>query len=172
SDSQVKRWTTVGKPHDRAEWQIIEGEICMRGDLVQQRYWGDSSGPFGNDGWAHMGDLGFVDGDGYLHVVGRVKDIIIRGGTNINPYEVESMLRMHEGIRDACVVGRPDLELGEVPVAFIVGDVDTAQLHRFLQECGLARYKWPVAVQCVEELPLSGPGKVNRKLLRENARAL
>lgn len=171
-DPRVKRWTTVGRPHDRAEWQIVEGEICMRGDLVQDRYWGEGSGPYSTDGWAHMGDLGFVDDDGFLHVVGRVKDIIIRGGTNINPYEVESMLRMHEGVRDACVVGRPDPELGEVPVAFIVGDVDKDQIDRFLGERGLARYKWPVAICTLDELPLSGPGKVNRKVLRENARSI
>ncbi len=174
SDPRNKRWTTVGRPHDKAEWQIAggpEGEICMRGDLVQQRYWGDDLGPFSTDGWAHMGDLGFVDGDGYLHVVGRVKDIIIRGGTNINPYEVESMLRLHPAVRDACVVGRPHPELGEVPVAFVVGQVDKAELDRFLGERGLAHYKWPEAVRVVDELPLSGPGKVNRKSLREMAGA-
>ena len=96
SDPQDKRWTTVGRPHDRAEWKIEDGEICMRGDLVQDRYWGEPTGPYAEDGWAHMGDLGFVDDDGFLHVVGRVKDIIIRGGSNINPYEVESILRMHQ----------------------------------------------------------------------------
>ena len=170
-DPRVKRWTTVGRPHNRAEWQIVDGEICMRGELVQDRYWGEETGPYSTDGWAHMGDLGFVDDDGFLRVVGRVKDIIIRGGTNINPYEVESMLRMHEGVRDACVVGRPDPELGEVPVAFIVGDVDKDQIDRFLGERGLARYKWPVAIRTLDQLPLSGPGKVNRKMLRENARS-
>lgn len=172
SDPREKRWTTVGRPHDRAEWKIADGEICMRGDLVQQRYWGEDFGPFAPDGWAHLGDLGFADDEGYLRVVGRLKDIIIRGGTNINPYEVESMLRMHEGVRDACVVGRPDSELGEVPVAFIVGDAGKEQLDGFLSERGLAHYKWPVAVHRVEELPLSGPGKVDRKSLREHARAL
>lgn len=172
SDPQAKRWTTVGRPHDHAVWKIVDGEICMRGDLVQDRYWGEESGPYSSDGWAHMGDLGFVDDDGFLHVVGRVKDIIIRGGTNINPYEVESMLRMHEGVRDACVVARPDPELGEVPVAFIVGDLDKDQVERFLAERGLARYKWPVAIHTLEELPLSGPGKVNRKSLREHARSV
>jgi acyl-CoA synthetase (AMP-forming)/AMP-acid ligase II len=174
SDPQVKRWTTVGKPHDRAEWTILDGEICMRGDLVQQRYWGEDFGPHASDGWAHMGDLGLVDEDGYLHVVGRVKDIIIRGGTNINPYEVESTLRTHPAVRDACVVGRPHPELGEVPVAFIVGETDKRDIDRFLGERGLAHYKWPTEIFIVDELPLSGPGKVNRKSLREmaNARAV
>jgi acyl-CoA synthetase (AMP-forming)/AMP-acid ligase II len=172
SDPQAVRWTTVGRPHDRAEWQILQGEICMRGDLVQNRYWGEDFGPYAADGWAHMGDLGFVDDAGYLHVAGRVKDIIIRGGTNINPYEVESMLRAHPAVIDVCVVGRPDPELGEVPVAFVVGDLTQEELNRFLSERGLARYKWPASIHRLDELPLSGPGKVNRKMLSEHARAL
>jgi acyl-CoA synthetase (AMP-forming)/AMP-acid ligase II len=172
SDPREKRWTTVGRPHDHAEWQIVDDEICMRGDLVQKRYWGEPFGPYAEDGWAHMGDLGYVDGEGYLHVVGRVKDIIIRGGTNINPYEVESVLRSHPRVIDACVVGRPDPELGEVPVAFVVGRVDKREIDELLKQRGLAHYKWPVDVRSLDELPLSGPGKVNRKSLREHARAL
>ncbi len=169
SDAQHVRWTTVGRPHDRAEWQIVDGEICMRGELVQDRYWGETFGPYSEDGWAHMGDLGFVDDAGYLHVVGRVKDIIIRGGTNINPYEVESMLRAHPAVIDVCVVGRPHSELGEVPVAFVVGELKQDELEGFLKGRGLARYKWPDAIHRLAELPLSGPGKVNRKSLRELA---
>ena len=183
SDPQALRWTTVGRPHDRAEWKILEGpaadtigrgigEICMRGDFVQDRYWGEDFGPYAADGWAHMGDLGFVDDMGYLHVVGRVKDIIIRGGTNINPYEVESILRTHPAVIDVCVVGRPDPDLGEIPVAFVVGDLAQEELDRFLKERGLARYKWPERILRLDELPLSGPGKVNRKMLSEHARAL
>jgi acyl-CoA synthetase len=172
SDPQEKRWTTVGRPHDHAEWKIEDGEICMRGDLVQQRYWGEDFGPYSADGWAHMGDLGFVDDDGFLHVVGRAKDIIIRGGSNINPYEVESMLRSHPAVIDVCVVGRPDPDLGEVPVAFVVGKLSQHDLEQLLKENGLARYKWPDMVVELGELPLSGPGKVNRNMLREHARAL
>jgi long-chain acyl-CoA synthetase len=182
SDPQALRWTSVGRPHDRAEWQILDraadtvgrgiGEICMRGDLVQDRYWGEDFGPYSADGWAHMGDLGFVDEAGYLHVVGRVKDIIIRGGTNINPYEVESMLRAHPAVIDVCVVGRPDPDLGEIPVAFVVGELTQEELDRFLDERGLARYKWPERIHRLHELPLAGPGKVNRKMLSEHARAL
>src|SRR5438093_12682774 len=147
ADPQDKRWTTVGRPHDIAEWKILDpaggpvatgqvGGVCLRGGLVQQRYWGEDFGPFAADGWAHMGDLGFVDGDGYLYVVGRVKDIIIRGGANINPYEVESVLRLHPSVRDACVVGRAHPELGEVPVAFIVGDAGKDELDAFLGRGG------------------------------------
>jgi acyl-CoA synthetase (AMP-forming)/AMP-acid ligase II len=172
TDPQDKRWTTVGRPHDRAEWAIVGDEICMRGDLVQDRYWDEDFGPYSDDGWAHMGDLGFVDDDGFLHVVGRAKDIIIRGGSNINPYEVESMLRLDPRVKDVCVVGRSDPDLGEVPVAFVVGALSREEATRFLSDEGLARYKWPEMVIVVDELPLTGPGKVNRKVLRERAGSL
>jgi long-chain acyl-CoA synthetase len=103
-DPPEKRWTTVGRPHDGAEVLICdsegnpvapgeEGEICMRGPLVQPRYWREDETPYAEDGWAHFGDLGRLDEDGYLHVTGRVKDTIIRGGSNINPFEVEDVLR-------------------------------------------------------------------------------
>ena len=81
------------------------------------------------------------------------------------------MLRAHPAVQDACVVGRPHADLGEVPVAFIVGQAGKEELHRFLEDQGLAHYKWPEAVYSVDELPLSGPGKVNRKTLREMAGA-
>src|SRR5437773_9833282 len=107
-----------------------------------------------------MGDLGFVDESGFLHVVGRVKDIIIRGGTNINPYEVESILRTHPGILDACVVARPDPELGELPVAFLVTrtgfELNRQALVAISKVKGLPRYNWPDAVHRLEELTLSG----------------
>jgi acyl-CoA synthetase (AMP-forming)/AMP-acid ligase II len=176
SDPQEKRWTTVGRPHDCAELMITpEGEICMRGPTVQRRYWGEDRGPFSEDGWAHMGDLGYIDGDGYLHVVGRLKDIVIRGGTNINPYEVERALREHADVADVCVVGRPDRELGERVIAFVVpraGALPTLeQLRQFLAAQGLARYKWPEFIELLSEIPLSGPGKVDRRALRERAAA-
>jgi cyclohexanecarboxylate-CoA ligase len=182
SDSASKRWHTVGKPHDCAEWMICDadgravapgevGEICMRGPTVQERYWGEQRGPFGEDGWAHMGDLGKIDHDGYLQVVGRLKDIVIRGGTNINPYEVEDHLRSHPAVRDVCVVGRPDRELGERAVAFVVGELSLPAMRDHLRERGLARYKWPEDIVPIEEIPLSGPGKVNRRLLKEMASA-
>jgi acyl-CoA synthetase (AMP-forming)/AMP-acid ligase II len=182
TDPRLKRWTTVGRPHDRARWCILDaagralpagevGEICMAGPLVQSRYWGEERGPYSEDGWAHMGDLGMVDTEGFLHVVGRLKDIVIRGGANINPYEVESVLRGHPQVLDACVVGRPHPELGEVPVAFIVVRAEPAGLpdsvRAYLDDRGLARYKWPEELRIVGELPVSGPGKVDRRLLRE-----
>ena len=173
SDPKQKRHTTVGRPHACCEVRITdEGEICMRGDTVQERYWGEERGPHEADGWVHMGDLGFVDEDGYLSVVGRKKDLIIRGGSNINPHEVEEVVRRHPGVADVCIVGRPDRELGERAVAFLVAragapPVELAELTAHLESQGLARYKWPEQIVAIHELPLSGPGKVNRQSLRE-----
>jgi long-chain acyl-CoA synthetase len=184
TDPQHKRWTTVGRTHERARWAILDaagralpvgevGEICMAGPLVQPRYWGEERGPYSEDGWAHMGDLGTVDAEGFLHVVGRLKDIVIRGGANINPYEMESMLRGHPQVLDACVVGRRHPELGEVPVAFIVARGEPRALpdsvRAYLDQRGVARYKWPEELCVVAELPVRGPGKVDRVLLRELA---
>jgi acyl-CoA synthetase (AMP-forming)/AMP-acid ligase II len=172
SDPAEKRWSTVGRPHDAAELMITaEGEICMRGPTVQQRYWGEDRGPYAEDGWAHMGDLGFLDAEGYLHVTGRLKDVVIRGGSNINPHEVEDALRSLPAVVDVCVVGRPDRELGERLVAFVVARSRLAleDLRVHLAGRGLAKYKWPEFVELLEELPLAGPGKVDRRALRERA---
>jgi acyl-CoA synthetase (AMP-forming)/AMP-acid ligase II len=171
-DPREKRHHTVGRPHDCCEAMITaEGEICMRGDTVQERYWGESFGPYSDDGWVHMGDLGRIDEDGYLQVLGRTKDLIIRGGTNINPHEVEAVILRHPDVAEAAVVGRPDRELGERAVAFLVGARGAAppaldELRGFLERQGLARYKWPEQVVAVAEIPLGGPGKVDRRALR------
>jgi acyl-CoA synthetase (AMP-forming)/AMP-acid ligase II len=184
-DPPEKRWTTVGRPHDRAELLICdpdgnavepgeEGEICMRGPLVQPRYWGDDETPFADDGWAHFGDLGRLDEDGYLHVTGRVKDTIIRGGSNINPFEVEDVLRGSAAVQDVCVVGRPDDDLGERAVAFVVPAPGSApsldDLTAHLDAAGLTRYKWPERLHLLDALPHGATGKVDRRSLRERAK--
>ena len=172
SDPRDKRHHTVGRPHECCEAMITEeGEICMRGDTVQEHYWGEENGPYSEDGWVHMGDLGRLDDQGYLQVVGRKKDLIIRGGTNINPHEVEQALRRHPAIADVCVVGRPDRELGERAVAFLVArdpalQPDLELVKTFLEGEGMARYKWPEEVRPIAEIPLSGPGKVDRRSLQ------
>ena len=173
SDPREKRHHTVGRPHDCCETMVTaEGEICMRGDTVQERYWGESFGPHAEDGWVHMGDLGRIDEDGFLQVLGRKKELIIRGGTNINPHEVEQVLRRHPAIADVCIVGRPDRELGERAVAFVVAKEpgrgpSLEDLKRYLEEEGMARYKWPEEVRPADEIPLRGPGKVDRRNLEE-----
>lgn len=186
-DPAEKRWTSVGRPHESAEWRICgpdgdtlgigeTGGICMRGPLVQDRYWDDDSTPYGADGWAHFGDLGFVDAEGFLHITGRIKDTIIRGGNNINPLEVEELLREHPRIRDVCVVGRPDEDLGERAVAFVAPTeghrLRLDELVLFLDEQGLTRHKWPERVELVENLPTGPTGKVDRTTLRARAAEL
>jgi acyl-CoA synthetase (AMP-forming)/AMP-acid ligase II len=181
-DPAEKRWTTVGRPHERAEVMICapdgaplppggEGEICMRGPLVQDRYWGEQHGPYADDGWAHFGDLGYIDEDGYVHVTGRLKDTIIRGGSNINPLEVEEVLRLMPGVHDVCVVGVPDRDLGERAAAVVVTAPGSAvtfeDLVAHLQREGLARYKWPERLRLVDALPVGGTGKVDRRALRD-----
>jgi acyl-CoA synthetase (AMP-forming)/AMP-acid ligase II len=187
-DPPEKRWTTVGRPHDRAELLICdpdgnpvppgeEGEICMRGPLVQPRYWNpaahDEETPYSDDGWAHFGDLGRLDADGYLRVTGRVKDTIIRGGSNINPFEVEDVLRGSALVEDVCVVGHPDEDLGERACAFVVpsagAEPTLEDLTAHLDEAGLARYKWPERLELLDALPMGGTGKVDRKRLRARA---
>ena len=183
-DPPEKRWTTVGRPHETAQWRIVApdgssldpgqaGEICMRGPLVQDRYWGESATPFDDDGWAHFGDLGFVDEDGFVHITGRLKDTIIRGGNNINPLEVEELLREHSEIREVCVVGHPDADLGERAVAFAVASptLTLEQLTAWLAGRGLTRYKWPERLELIEQLPTGATGKVDRTALRELAAA-
>jgi acyl-CoA synthetase (AMP-forming)/AMP-acid ligase II len=114
-----------------------------------------------------------VDEDGYVHVTGRLKDTIIRGGNNINPYEVEEILRGHPAVAEVAVVGRPDPDVGERAVAFVVAraerPVELEALTRFLDEQGLARYKWPEELQMLDELPLGPSGKVLRRELRDRA---
>jgi long-chain acyl-CoA synthetase len=185
NDPAEKRWTTVGRPHDRAELLICdpdgnavepgeEGEICMRGPLVQPQYWDEDETPYADDGWAHFGDLGRLDADGYLRVTGRVKDTIIRGGSNINPFEVEDVLRASAAVADACVVGTPDEDLGERASAFVVPapgrEPSLDELTSHLEEAGLARYKWPERLHLVDALPVGATGKVDRQALRERAR--
>lgn len=181
-DPQEKRWHTVGRPHDRAESMICDpdgmplgrgevGEICMRGPLVQKHYWNEQRGPFSDDGWAHFGDLGFIDEDGFVHVIGRTKDIIIRGGENINPYEVEAVLAEHPDVAEVCLLGVSDSDLGERIAACVVArpghQVTLDSLREYLQKRGLARYKWVERLLVIDELPIGGTGKVARKKLRD-----
>ncbi|MDP8931272.1 MAG: acyl--CoA ligase [Actinomycetota bacterium] len=123
------------------------------------------------DGWIKTGDLGVVDEDGYLRVVGRAKDIIIRGGANISPAEIEELLHIHGGVRYAACVGMPDERLGERVCAVVVPIEDAQvpsldELNRFLLARGLAKFKLPERLEVVAELPRNPVGKVNKEALR------
>ncbi len=123
------------------------------------------------EGYQRTGDLGLYDREGYLRVIGRKKDMILRGGQNIFPREIEDLLSQHETVRDIAVVGMPDAVMGErlcayvVPVAGTPPDVSLFQ--EFLAQRGIAKYKWPERVEILEEMPLGPGGKIQKTVLRE-----
>lgn len=116
-------------------------------------------------GWLHTGDLGSFDDRGYLTLRDRSKDVVISGGSNIYPREVEEVLLEHPAVREACIVGAPDPEWGEVVVAFIVGEVDQTTLDAHLLE-RIARFKRPKRYLFVDDLPKNSYGKVLKRELR------
>ncbi|GLS45670.1 class I adenylate-forming enzyme family protein [Methylobacterium brachythecii] len=145
-----------------------EGEIRITGPALMAGYLGSTDQPI-VDGWLRTGDLGRFDADGFLAITGRIKDVIIRGGENISPALIERQLATHPAIRDCCVVGAPDADLGEVPVAFVVlregESLDEAGLKDFIRG-SLARIYVPAQIRSLDILPTNGVGKTDRKSLR------
>lgn len=145
------------------------GEICVRGDVVMPGYWENSEATEKTlrDGWLRTGDLGAMDADGYVTLKDRSKDLIISGGTNIYPREVEEALLEHPDVREVAVVGRPHPEWGEEVVAFVVGDgpLDPAALDAHCLD-RIARFKRPRAYVARESLPKNNYGKVVKTELR------
>jgi long-chain acyl-CoA synthetase len=147
------------------------GEICVRGPAVMQGYWQDPDATREaiRDGWLHTGDIGVLDADGFLTLKDRSKDLIISGGTNIYPREVEEALLQHPCVREVSVVGVPDAEWGESIVAFIVGSgVESAELDKFCL-ARIARFKRPKFYRFVAQLPKNNYGKVLKTELRKLA---
>jgi long-chain acyl-CoA synthetase len=151
------------------------GEVVVRGPNVMRGYLGRpaESADTLRGGWLHTGDVGRFDADGYLTLVDRVKDMIIRGGENIYPKEIENVLYAHPAVLEAAVIGRPDPVFGEQPVAFVAlrpGRVATAE--ELVEHAGraLARYKVPRAVYIEDTLPKNAVGKIAKPVLRERFR--
>jgi long-chain acyl-CoA synthetase len=148
-----------------------DGEICVRGPGVMRGYWNspDETATVLRDGWLHTGDVGHLDDDGYLYVVDRKKDLILRGGFNVFPRDVEDALTGHPQVAMAGVVGRPDQRLGEEVVAFVSlragATVGEAELAAFARS-RLSPTKSPREVHIVSSLPLTSVGKLDRKALR------
>lgn len=148
------------------------GEVVVRGDVVMPGYWNnpEASAEALRGGWLHTGDIGTFDEQGYLFLLDRAKDMIISGGNNVYPREVEEILIKHDAVANVCVVGIPDPYWGEAVHAVVVrtpgSTVDAQELIEF---CGrhLAGYKKPKAVDFVTELPVSGYGKILRREVRE-----
>jgi long-chain acyl-CoA synthetase len=149
-----------------------DGEICVRSPGVLSGYWHapEASAVALPDSWLHTGDIGHLDPDGYLYVVDRKKDLIIRGGFNVYPRDVEDVLLAHPAVAQAGVVGRPDARLGEEVVAFASlrpgAAASTGELIRHAQ-AHLAATKYPREIRIVPAIPLTSVGKLDRKMLRE-----
>jgi long-chain acyl-CoA synthetase len=170
------RLGAVGTPVPGVDVRIHEpdeqgvGEILVRSETVMLGYWQapELSAEVLRDGWLHTGDLGYLDEAGYLYVVDRKKDLIIRGGFNVFPRDVEEALMEHPAVAAAGVVGRPDELHGEEVVAFVElrsNDVGSDELVAFCKE-RIGGYKYPREVHVIGSLPLTPVGKIDRKALR------
>jgi len=152
-----------------------EGELWLRGPELFVGY-GEVSQTRDavRRGWFATGDLGTLDDHGWLTIVGRLKELIIRGGENITAAEVERALELHPGVRQAVVVGRPDARMGERVVAFLDGrpDIDVEECRRWFADQGVARFKTPEYVVHLDEVPVLGVGKPDRTLLKRRAAEL
>jgi long-chain acyl-CoA synthetase len=175
----VDRLASAGRPYacvevivadtnDRALPPGETGEVLCRGDVVMPAYWRDreASAATLRNGWLDTGDVGAFDAEGYLALKDRSKDVIISGGSNIYPREVEEVLLQHALVREASVIGRPDPEWGEVVVAYVVGDVNRGELDALCLE-RIARFKRPKDYIFVNALPKNNYGKVLKIELRE-----
>ena len=150
----------------------VNGEVCAKGPNVMKGYWNRpdaTAAAIDAEGWFHTGDVGYVDEDGFLYIADRVKDMVITGGENVYPAEVESALHEFPGLSDVAVIGLPDERWGEAVVAVVVprdgADVTLEQLRAFAGD-RLARYKLPTRVEQVDVLPRNPAGKILKFELR------
>ncbi|HTZ10679.1 MAG TPA: AMP-binding protein [Acidimicrobiales bacterium] len=186
---EAKRHYTDGRPLEGVELRLLDedghevgpgerGEILSRGPDCCIGYTDPAltRAAFDAEGWYATGDIGVLDEDGYLAIVDRKKDIIIRGGENISALEVEEMLLRIPGVAEAAVVAAPDARLGEHACAFVrlaegAEPLELAGMRRHFQESGMARQKWPEDLRLVPELPRTPSGKVKKYVLRDGLRA-
>lgn len=187
-DDLERRTSTIGRVHPHVEIKIVDpvsgetvprdvpGELCTRGYSVMVGYWEDqekTAEAIDSDGWMHTGDLAVMREDGYCTIVGRIKDMVIRGGENIYPREVEEFLYTHPDVEDVQVIGVPDEKYGEELCAWIrmrsgAEPLDAEAVREFATG-KLAHYKVPRYVMVVEEFPMTVTGKVRKVEMREQS---
>ncbi|MBN1194471.1 MAG: AMP-binding protein [Methanomicrobiaceae archaeon] len=186
-DPIERRVSTVGRTFPHVELKIVDpqtqkmvlkgmpGEICARGYVVMKCYYNNPSATHSTidaNGWNHTGDLGEMDEEGYIRIVGRLKDMVIRGGENIYPREIEEFLHMHPKIQDAYVFGVPDVKYGEELMAWVKPEDGLELTDQEIRDwCTgkIARYKIPRYFKFVDEFPMTVSGKIQKFKMREAA---
>ncbi|HEX6919174.1 MAG TPA: AMP-binding protein [Actinomycetes bacterium] len=187
-DDLERRVSTVGTVHPHVEVKVVDpttglalrrgepGELCTRGYSVMLGYWEEpekTADVLDAAGWMHTGDLATMDDEGYLNIVGRIKDMVIRGGENIYPREIEEFLYTHPDIADVQVIGVPDEKYGEELCAWVRlregAEPLTAEAVRAFCQGRLAHYKIPRYVQVVDEFPMTVTGKIRKVEMRERS---
>ena len=183
-DSLERRVSTVGRVQPHCEVKIVDaegktvplgvsGELCTRGYSVMHGYWDDPAKTVeavDRDGWMHTGDLAIIDDEGFCNIVGRIKDMVIRGGENVYPREIEEYLYRHPKIRDVQVVGVPDLRYGEELCAWVIlreGEELDADGVRDFCKGQIAHYKIPRYIKFVDAFPMTVTGKIQKFLIRQ-----
>jgi fatty-acyl-CoA synthase len=186
-DDMERRVSTVGRVHPHVEIKVIDpetglvlprgghGELCTRGYSVMLGYWNEpakTADAIDVGRWMHTGDLAVMDDGGYLNIVGRIKDMVIRGGENIYPREVEEFLYTHPDIEDVQVIGVPDVKYGEELCAWVKlrpgSDLDAEQIRDFCVG-KIARYKVPRYIRVTADFPMTVTGKVQKFKMRETS---
>jgi long-chain acyl-CoA synthetase len=178
------RRDSVGRLNLTADLRVVDvagetlavgdvGELCFRSPQVVQGYWNDEAATAASfrDGWFHSGDIGFLDADGFLHVVDRMKDVVIRGGENVYCAEVEAVLHEHPAVAEVAIIGLEERAMGERVCAVVVlrpgADLDLSALRAFASE-RLARFKCPEALYVTDELPTTATAKVAKAAVRRD----
>jgi fatty-acyl-CoA synthase len=183
-DKALEKVGSAGKPPVLSDVRIVDennqplpagekGEICIRGPNIMKGYWNRpeaTAAAIDSEGWFHSGDIGYFDDEGYLFICDRVKDMVISGGENVYPAEVESVLYTHPSIAEVAVIGLPDEKWGEAVTAVVAlheGESLELDILREHAEPHLARYKLPLRLHVVDALPRNPAGKVLKFKLRE-----
>jgi fatty-acyl-CoA synthase len=188
ADDEIdKRVGSVGRVHPHVEVQVVDpatgqavergtsGELCTRGYSVMLGYWNDETrtrDAIDAAGWMHTGDLAVMDDEGYVNIVGRIKDMVIRGGENVYPREIEEFLYTHPDIVDVQVIGVPDARYGEEIMAWVKvrdGALVTPESVRAFCQGRIAHFKIPRYVHVTDEFPMTVTGKVQKYKMRERA---